>query len=481
MAKTFTQIVEELTSDINANFAPQLIDTRVGTVMKEAVINPEATQFQEAFDDIDTIQLNQSIANAASIETQALDDIAENFGITRFTGGPAVGFVRMVKFVSPTTTITIPAGTRVATLPTNSVGQRIYRTLSAAQLTGASPSDPVTGADASVDVFVQADDIGTGSNADASTVTALLDPIAGVDQIFNPSALTSGKEIQDNTELASVISSRAQGRLGTRTGYTAFVVENFPVTDVNVIGPNDTGAVRSQFGGATDIVIQGEDLIQRVESFVYTGQTLLAPSLLPLTSAVSLTGINPSDVPVVFVGPPTGIGSGTDFDVILDTTGPFAGSVLESPRIVLHFVTDTPKIGSLITLTYNNNQLVRTIQSFIDLEDNNVLGSNVLIKGGIKILVNITADITVIPGFDPADTITEVEVAVSTLFSALSLGTNVQASDVTTVIGVVAGVDSVDLVTFLMALPSAPAVNLPEVVAKEQEFIAVSTITITEV
>jgi uncharacterized phage protein gp47/JayE len=478
MAKSFDDIVSDLIDNIKSAFSPVLIDTRIGSVIRDAIIGPTASEVEQLSLGIDDVSNNQSVLNASNMTNTNMESLAANYGVTRKSGTRATGVVRFVKFAVPTGIIEIPAGTKVATRETNQFSQRIFRTLSAVQLTPTSPADPVTGAAASVDVSVQSDDVGVTGNVDANTIQDLISSIAGIDRVFNPSPLIEGSEEQGNEELAAVVSARAQGRLGTETGYEDLVLNNFSITDIVVVGPADPEATRSQFGGAVDVVVIGKELIQTAESFLYTGQTVIKPTVLPLVSTVTLTGFSGGGTPTTFVGPATGVGPGTDFDVVLDTTGPFSGSFQEKSRLDLHFVTATPDIGSFLTLTYNNNQLIRSIQSFLSAEQNNVLGSNVLAKAGIEINAEVEADIRIIPGFDSTVVEFNAGAAVNAFFNALQFGVDVQSSDVVTAIGNVAGVDFVDLTTFELRKAGDPAV-LQEIVAKKQEFIRASLVDIT--
>lgn len=481
MPKTLAQITGELITAVVDNFAPQLIDTRTGTVVKEALINPPAAQFKESFDTLDTITLNQSVANSASMTTDALEKLGANVGVAIQPGTKASGFVRFVKFVSPLANIDIPAGTSVSTQITNASSIITFTSLSAVQLTPTSPADPITGAQAYVDVFVQADVAGVGGNVDGGTITTLTSPIPGVDQIFNPDVFNGGSDVQSNAALAATIQARSQGRIGTRPGYKDLILSNLQVQDVLVLGSGDADITRNQFGGAVDIVLLGSDIVNSTDTFAYTGQTSLKPTILPLVSVGSLSGFDAFAAPVTFVGPPTGVGPGTDYDVVLDTTGPFAGSIQENSKIVLHFVTATPGPGTFLTLTYANNELVRTVQSFLADENNDVLGSDVLAKAGVQINAEVTAQIKVIPGFDPVAVVDAAEAATVAYFNALLLGVDVEVSQIITAISQVPGVSFVDLPSFVLAKASDPGTPLLEILANKQEFIRSSAVTITSI
>ena len=479
MARTLNQIITEIAGFITANFAPVLVDTRLATPMYQAVINPLATEVQQLEQGIDTITLNQSVLNAASMSTPAMDALAANFGVTRFGGLAAVGYVRFVKRVSPLSTIPIPGGTVLATQQTNSSPARTYVSLSSTSLTPTSPPDPITGAAAYVDVFVQAQTTGSAGNVAAGTVIDLITPIAGIDQVYNPQPFNTGSDSQSNTVLAGVITADSQGRLGTRPGYRSLILNNFSVQDIVVIGSGDTGMTRNQFGGSVDIIILGSSAVAGTQSYAWTSQSSLSPSSLPLISAQSLTGFDSSHNPITFVGPASGIGPGTDYDVVLDTTGPFAGSIQENSKIVLHLTTHTPGAGTMLTLGYTYNQLVDEAQSFIGSDANDVLGSDVLIRAGIEIDAAVTAEIAVIPGFDVSTVVSAAGASVAAFSAALLLGVAVEPSQIITAIENTPGVDFIDLPSFVLGLLSAPSTPLQKIAANNAQFIRIPSITIT--
>lgn len=480
MAQTLAQIITDLSNLILNNFAPVLADTRVGTVMYDAVISPVANEVLSLEQSIDTVTLNQSIDNASSMTGTAMDSLAANFGVTRFSGLPSVGFERFVKFATPTGTIPIPAGSIVATQQTNSSPSSTFVTLSASSLLPSSPPDPITGAAAYVDILVQAQAVGSAGNAAAGTVINLITPIVGVDSVYNPNSFNNGSDFQSNTVLAQVVSSDSQGEIGTRPGYKKLVLENFSVQDILVIGNGDPGMLRSQFGGSVDIVVLGNSNISNSQSFPYIFQTTLSPSSLPLVSVQSLSGFTSLNVPVTFVGPVGGIGLGTDYDVVLDTTGPFAGSFEENSRIVLHFTTATPGSGTVLTLAYTYNQIVDEIQSFMSADANNVLGSDVLVRAGVEIDAAVTANISVIPGYDPATVIAAATASVQTFSNNLLLGVSVEPSQVIAAIENTAGVDFIDLPSFILALLATPSTPVQQIVATNEQFVRISSIAIAQ-
>lgn len=467
MAKTFDTIINEMASDVSGKLGQQ--DTRVGTVLREGFLAPVADQLEEAYARTDTVELNQSVSSAESISETAMERLAANFGLARFPGAPASGSVRFMRFQAPAAPILIPSGSIVATSDTGDFLN--FETVAASSLTNLSNQDPVTGA-YYVDIPVIANVSGSDGNVESDTIR--FHSVPGIDDVTNPNALSGGKDRQTNTELAELIIARAQGNLGTRSGYEGLVRSNFAVDDMEIITPTDPEATRAQFSGELDITILSGNVIESQET---TPSTTLVfnPIFLPLTGVTEITGVEDITDAVITLTP------GTDYDVIVDTFSPLSRSYIEKSRINLHVTTFTVKPASVFTIRYNNSEIIRVIQAFLTDPENEILGADVLVKLAIEVLVNLAADIRIIPGFDPTTVQANVEAAVESFFAAKLLGDDVQVSDIVTVIGGVDGVDSVDLTTLFMAKASAPLTQLQEVLANKQEYLRAGAIVITVV
>jgi len=464
MAKTFDEIMDELVARVQSQLGN--VDTRVGTVLREAILAPLAEQLEDAFSRIDDVSLNQSIRSPNSITEDAMDALATNFGLTRFAGSPSSGTVRFSRFLVPATAINIPAGTKVTT--SQATDALSFSTIGAVTLDLSSQQDPVDDS-YYVDVSVISDVPGTVGNVAADSIR--FHSVASVDSVTNLSDLSGGKDEQTNEELATLITARAQGNLGTVGGYTSLVRENFSLIDMAIIGPTDEEANRAHFGGALDIVILTDQTIASEETADVT-TTQFFPTFLPLVDVTEIRGIDSGDVEQVLV-------EGTDYTVVIDDFSENRRSYQEQSRIDISISSFVPKVGSVLTIRYRNNELVRIIQSFLLNEDYLIIGSDPLVKAGIQVDVNVTADIRVIPGFDSTTVQDAAEQAVQDLLDAKLLDDDAQSSDIVTAIGNVEGVDSIDLGTFSMAKASDPGTPLDEILANKQEYMRADTIAIT--
>lgn len=467
MAKTFDQIIVELTSYVTSLLGSQ--DTRPGTVLREGFLAPLSRQLESAYARTDEVESNQSIASPESLSAGAMERIASNFGIARFPGSPASGTVRFMRYQAPASAILIPSGT---VLSSSSYSSGVtFSTVGAVSLSGASPIDPISGA-YYVEVPVKANASGVSGNVDADTIR--LHSVPGIDEVTNVNALSGGKDEQTNTELAELIIARAQGNIGTRGGYESMVRSNFAVDDIEIITPTDPEASRAQFGGEVDITILTSNYIGSEETTSSSTVTFY-PAFLPLIGITEIIGIEDGTDNEITLVP------STDYDVIIDTYSPLSRCYIEKSRVSFHVSSFVVKSGSLFTIRYQNSEIIRVIQSYLSDPNNSVLGSDVLVKLAIEIPVNLSADIRIIPGYDPDTVKSDAESAVQSSLNTNLLGDDVQLSDLITVIGSVDGVDSVDLSTIEMARADNPLVFLQEVLANKQEYIRAGTIAVTVV
>jgi uncharacterized phage protein gp47/JayE len=470
MGQTFDETITDLTDYVKDSIGN--VDTRVGTVLRDAILAPAAFEFTNTYSKIDETSANQGINTAASQSAESLENLASNFGIARSIGTYASGTVRLFRYAQPTYTISIPSGTKAYTELSSS--RVSFSTLATVYLTPSSPQDPEMGY-YYVDCAVSCDEPGEIGNVMAGGISYI--ELVGIDGVTNPNETSGGTETQTNEQLVSTIESTARGNIGTRTGYEALVRENYSVTDVKVIGSRDADSVRAQYGSAVDVVVLDETKTVMTEAFTFVSPimtTRVIPTFRPLISVIQITGKNSDEEDVTLV-------PGTDYTVMVDTYSVYKRSIWENSRILLHITSFTPLNNSQMIMDYYYTANIASIQNFLAADANNVFGSDVMAKAGISIPVNVTANIRIFPGYNATSVITSIETALAAFFNALLLDDDVQASDVIATIANVAGVDAVDVPTFSMAKVSAPAVPLQEILVGRQEYVRMANDYITVV
>lgn len=465
MAKTFDQVISEMISVVNNNLGNQ--DTRTGTVLREGFLAPVATELSDAYSNIDQVEANQNIAAPDAISTAAMDSLAANFGVTRSTGTPSSGVVWFQRFQAPVYPITIPSNTKISVAGSGS--SLSFSTLGSATLSALSPQDPVTGA-YYVAVPVRCDIPGSVGNVAAGAIS--YHGVPNVDEVINPNDMTGGTDTQSNSQVASIISARAQGNLGTSSGYEALISSNFPIADMAIVGPTDPEASRAQFGGELDISILDSTYIQSQES-IASNQTIFYPSYMPLTSVDYIVGLDTTDTQQTLV-------PGTDYDVVIDTYSPLARSQKEKSRINIHVTSFSVKPNSVFTVLYRNSQLVRIIQAFIQDPQYATVGADPLVKLANQKLVNVAATISVSPGYDATVVQQNATDSVTAYMNSLLLGDDAYESDIIVAMSV-EGVSYVDTTTFQMALADAPLVYLENILVDRLSYLRPGAITLTAI
>lgn len=146
----------------------------------------------------------------------SLDHLVALLGIRRKAATPAEGAVLFSR-PAPGQTITIPAGTRVATQDL----ALVYQTTQTADLTGTSVSVPV--------IAVAP---GAAGNVAPTTIIRLVDPISGVTAVTNPGATSGGTDAETDPELRHRVITYSPSAKGTKYSIVAALTGLNGVQDV---------------------------------------------------------------------------------------------------------------------------------------------------------------------------------------------------------------------------------------------------------
>lgn len=406
------------------------------------LIDTFANELALANEDVQAIQDIQNLSNPEQLAETDLDDLAKNFGLTRNEGSKSSGKISFYRKTLPVSPIIIPAGTTVST----------KRTIVSI------PEEFVTIFDVTFDTlatfdsdqlayFVEADIIATTAtvqaNVASNTITELVTSIGGIDFILNSNPTSGGTDIETNTELANRI-QQAKSRFGTAPGIAEAVTNNFTVTDLQVIRPQDPEMERNQWGSAVDVIILGENIFQTQEIFSHTTGSVedFLPIQKPFRAVVSIL-VFQSSIQVQLV-------EGTDFDVVKEEN-PLIRSAQETTTIVFNpsLVIDN---NSQVTVNYTFNALILEMQDFFNQEENYILASDLVVKEAEKIETAVEATIVLIPGFDETTTLDNAELAVSNFIAALKLGEDLNPSDI---VGVLENIDGIDSVVLASVVPAS--------------------------
>ena len=483
MAPSTNDILSNYIADLQAEYAisgQTMPDMRVGVTIYDSFAVPASARISSAYQALDVVTANQSLLNAATMDSTAVDGIAANFGQSRGTGTVASGVVRFYRMAPAISSYTIPVNTLVSASATNSQASVSYMTSDLVTMDSTAAYDPYIGG-----YYVQCGAVctvsGSAGNTGIDTINTINSSLVGIDGVYNPYAITNGTDQQSNADLAAAVQDSAQGGLGTKSGYALTVKTNYSVDDVQVVGPNDADSMNQQYGGGVDIVVLDSISTTAQDIFPYNAQyPVYLPLFKPLLGVLSASWAGAS-LSGSLQGPASGVGTGKDYDVILDTGGIWSGSMQDQSWIVFH-PTVTLSSDAQITVKYKFASQVGVIQTFFNNDDNDLLGSNVTVKEGSVIDATVSANISILPGYTWETVHDSAVSAVQALFSGLKLGQAVQANDILAAISDIAGVDEVPVSSFVFAFASSPSITVDQIAPTNYQYVALAgNATVTQI
>lgn len=262
------------------------LDMRAGTVIREALVRPDATLNALNIARVENVRSVMSLSIMASTETGTPDQInaeLSNFGMTLNAGTPATGTVQV--FVNAPNTYTVPAGT-IFTTPNGldfTVSLTTIATL--APVAGLGEVQLYAGQAGSYYFLVPVTASASGSAYNITSGTALA-PAATIYGFTTANAYSSFSGGTDSETLANAISripaAISQRGLTNSTAITAqlqsmFSGSSYPITALSVQGYGDAAQLRDKHnpfgvavGGRVDVYTR-TFTYPVIQSLTYTG------------------------------------------------------------------------------------------------------------------------------------------------------------------------------------------------------------------
>lgn len=385
----------------------------------------------------DIVQLSDilSLTNVSQFTIQDLDDVAYNSQIVRGGGAPATATVSLLSSSPPVSDVTLAINFPFSTDPDPSTGATVYyASTQQVQFIAANSGNYYDAVNRvyRLDVPVAAVLNGVIGNVGPNRIVQTQRSIGGFQRIVNFAGAVGGEDSESNDDLAStlLIFNLGINDISTPYGIGLETKRQFPgIVDYKVVYGSDPLITRASFdAGATDVYLIGSSALATSNSFIYAGQpvplVLLKQPVLSIVSVVS--------------GATTFV-AGTHYSFVPDT-GPYGGSV-QGRDAVLFLPTSPlfPAIGDTVTVTYNYNAFIATVQSFFESPKFKVDGRSLLYKQGLKKFTSIAGNLTVLSGFDPAAVKANVITAILAFVNALKLGEPLEQFDLLTAIGIAVG------------------------------------------
>jgi Baseplate J-like protein len=286
--KTFSQLVQS--SIDNIKLRQPALDTKAGTVSRDLFIDNPSDQIATVYRDIQTIQRTQSILNSTG---KILDQFGSNYNIIRDTGKRAAG-TAILTFNSITNNIEISAGTTVTAktgvvfrITVNIIVSAATKGIYSSFASSISEQLHIAGISDQYAVQVPIEALNIGINGNIPLYSLIKTSIPGVTNVTNITPTSGGTNPQGDAQYRNQILAGLSGSsAGTARGYKNALLAVSGIRSVFIATPGSPiltrdGTVTERnsdgslivlspgIGGKIDIWIQGTDLINITESYVF--------------------------------------------------------------------------------------------------------------------------------------------------------------------------------------------------------------------
>lgn len=417
------------------------LDTVVGPI-RDTVIAPMARVLEDQNERIRRLSLIMSLINVGEFTEAELDEFAFNEEAIRRSGTRAVTTVFFQTRRTPTVDAPVPVNFPVSTALDPTLNRSImFRTTEAKTLPAATAALYFNAATGfyELEVAIQAVLSGTDSNVAQGRITQLAAPLNGFEQVTNRAASHGGKDRETNAELATRLLVAIPGTdVSTKYGTERAVLDAFPdVSDIEEVFGLDPLLLRaSEDAGAVDAHVIGtvSEAVSEGHTFLGIGQPIVL-DMQPVLSVASVDAGGPAFV------------AGVDYDLIPDT-GVNAGSIRAQDAIVFLAGGAAPAAGTAITVVYNYNSLMQSLQDNFVVPSNYVFGRDLLFKQGTQVDIEISANLSVLAGSNATTIKAAVVSAIVVYINSLGLGDDVEQSDVNAEVRKLSGVDNLVFTVF---------------------------------
>lgn len=423
------------------------LDVTVGPI-PDTVIAPVAKVLEDQNDRIRRLSLILSLLNVGEFTETEMDEQAFNEEALRSAGKRSAGKAIFQTRTAPATDQIVPANFPISTKVDPTLGRSIlFRTTETRTLPAATAAlfFNATSGFYELEVSIQAVLLGAIGDVGPNRITEFQASISGFESVTNRVATSRGFERETNEELAERLLIAIPGTdISTKFGIEREVLDSFAdVVDITTVFGLDPLLTRAETdAGAVDAYIIGQTLSTRTEAqtFLGVGQTIVLNNQ-PVSSVASV-----SDGVTTYV-------QGTDY-VFLEDAGANGGSVRSQDGVVFIAGGAAPATGASLTIIYNQNTLMQTLQDGFIVPDLLVFGRDLLFREGTQKSIEMTANLSVLAGSNASVIQAQVLSALVTFINSFGLGDDVEGSDLNAEVRRIAGVDNL-VITLLHIKGSA--------------------------
>jgi hypothetical protein len=447
------------------------MDSSGNSLTKDIVLNPYSIGGGAIMSQVQVVKFLHILSY---LEGGDVDNEGTNYNKERLTGDFAVVVLTFYTVNRPTADIVVPASTQAQTTGTSFVSPSTYSTVAEARFSLGDVESYYSfdRARYEFNVLALSDDVGTVGNVGARMITSLIGSVSGIEGVTNLTASVGGLDEESDDDYKERIRLAKTGRdLNVVNGIKGFV-KDAGFLDAYPVRVEDTDSERAT---GVDVFVISSNASVYTEIFTYDpAKERYYLAMRPVTEITSVVGSNKGTLGL------------SDYDANIDNSSELRRSIYATDHVRIRTAAALLP-GEQITVTYNYDASIQQTQETFDLNDNNILTADPLIKRAYPLYLSIVGSLTLKANADGATTRNKVKNALSQFLSTYRLGDDIQKSDLIVVMQEGYGdfpVDTVDavIITSYILTDEDGAVRQPtnEVIAvgnKEYAVYGAATLT----
>lgn len=432
--RTAAQFIADLQSAIATRTTSY--DYSVGPVY-DAFIYPPAVVMEAMQSRLRDVSLALSLENVASLSTTDVSPILYNESVVLSDGAAATGTVTFYANTAPTSDITIPIGFPIATVVDGTTGSSVtfYTSETRTMLSASAASyfNPTTGR-YEISVAVTAINGGSRGNVAVGRLTRNLRSLpTGLSGLTNTTRTSNGTDTESiDSGVTRYFLSQIGRQIPTPRGIERWIRDNFTAARTMFVAYGSSTLITraATDAGAVDVFIKDRTYGTVTETGVYLGIGYIHPVAAPPVVSIDAVVVNG-----------TSYAASGNWEFVSDTTG-VSGSSRASEGVRFLSTFAGGPIGSVLSVSYTNNALVRSIQAQFTDEEIATFGADPLARQGTEVPIYMTTRLKVGSGFTYATVAAAARAAILAFVTDLSIGDDVENSDIQGVVRAITGVDN---------------------------------------
>jgi hypothetical protein len=407
--KSLSTILAEL--KVHLKSRARSLDTSDNSLINDLIFIPLSVGGKGMMDQVNTVK---NLHVLSTISGTDLDNEGGNYGLERLTGRKAAVYLTYYANARPLSDVVIPAGATANTAGTPFVSPVVY-TVNADNRFSSVDMDAYYSHDRGRYEFTVAatcQDEGTIGNVSANLINTMSAGVSNIYGVTNLTASNGGQDVESDDDFKERIRLSTVGRdKNVSSGLQAYM-RGVGFLDVSVVRAGDTGYERAT--GVDAFVIDSTSLATS-DQFTYNlAQQRYYFTYRPVIEITSVV----SDI--------DGILTTSEYSVNLDSDSPMRRSIYSQDYI--EFV-NTLSPGSTITVSYNYNSFIYQSQATLDLPENKILTTDVLLKRAYPLSLYLNATLTLKARADGPTTRNKCKSALGDFLATYRLGDDLQKSD----------------------------------------------------